>query len=206
VRKTDGWEVWSVDHASRQELVEKYGPDPKVTEWRIGEVDFVWRDGTLENAVPSEHHGSFDACIASHVLEHMPDPIGVLQSLGCLLKPSGVISLAVPDQRFCFDFFKPISTVGELLEARRHQAARHSHNTRFGHRRPVAELPFFESLEAAKRGFDSYGDGPDDPYVDCHAWHFTPSSFELAVRELGALGEIDFSVATASRPWDASST
>jgi hypothetical protein len=31
-------------------------------------------------------------------------------------------------------------------------------------------------------------------YVDCHAWMFTPSSFELNIYELHALGEIDFRI------------
>ena len=37
--------------------------------------------GSLDEAVPSELHGTFDACIASHVFEHIPDPIGLLGSL-----------------------------------------------------------------------------------------------------------------------------
>lgn len=31
-------------------------------------------------------------------------------------------------------------------------------------------------------------------YVDCHAWQFTPASFELLIAELGALGEIDWRI------------
>jgi hypothetical protein len=59
---------------------------------------------------------------------------------------------------------------------------------------PVTDLAFWKSLEDAKKVFDSYRSSPDDPYVDCHAWHFTPSSFKLAMVELAALGEVAFTV------------
>ena len=41
--------------------------------------------------------GSFDACIASHVLEHLPDPISFFQSLDHLLAANGRVRCA-PDR------------------------------------------------------------------------------------------------------------
>jgi SAM-dependent methyltransferase len=206
--KSDGWLTSVIDHATRDELVEKYRPDPNVDTARIGKVDFVWSDGHLDQAVPGELHGTYDAFIACHVFEHIPDPIGLLISLERVLRPTGVVSLVVPDKRFCFDFFKPLSSVGELLEAHARAAVRHSRKARFDHeaysihadgefafsRRPVRDIDFFGSLEDAKRAFDTHGVEADTPYVDVHGWHFTPSSFELAMLELSALNVIDFSI------------
>jgi len=53
----------------------------------------------------------FDYCLASHVIEHIPNPIAFFQSIAHLLKPGGVLSLAVPDKRYTFDFFQPAASV-----------------------------------------------------------------------------------------------
>jgi SAM-dependent methyltransferase len=207
--KADGWLTSVVDHASREELVGKYRDDPNVDTSQIEEVDIVWKGGSLDDAVPVELHGTFDACIASHVFEHIPDPIGLLLSLERILQPAGVVSLIIPDKRFCFDFFRPLSSVGELLEAHDRRASRHTRGARFDHeaysvrsegehawsRRPVTDVGFFVPLAHAKHAFDSYRARDTDPYVDVHGWQFTPSSFELAVTELSALGVVDFSIA-----------
>jgi SAM-dependent methyltransferase len=206
--RSDGWLTSVVDHATRDELVEKYRSDLNVETSRIEEVDIIWSGGPLDEAVPSKLHGTYDAFIASHVFEHIPDPIGLLCSLERILRPTGVVSLVVPDKRFCFDFFKPLSSVGELLDAHASQAVRHSRKARFDHdaysisadgdfafsRRPVREIAFFVSLEDAKRAFDAYRAESDAPYVDVHGWVFTPSSFELAILELSTLKMIDFSI------------
>src|SRR5215204_3407137 len=131
--KSDGWATTVVDHGSREQLVEKYGDDSAVDTSRIVDVDFVWSHGPLEAAVPRELHGTFDAFIASHVFEHIPDPIGLLRSLEQVLRPTSVVSLVIPDKRFCFDFFRPLSTVGGLLDAHARRAVRHSRKALFDH-------------------------------------------------------------------------
>jgi SAM-dependent methyltransferase len=206
--KSEGWDSCTVDHASRDALVEKYRSDPNVDVSRIEDVDVVWDSGSLDEALPTTWHGTFDAFIASHVLEHLPDPIALLQSLERVLKPSGVVSLVIPDKRFCFDFFKPISTTGELLVAHGERATRHARKALFddvaysvtsegvicwGHR-PVTDLAFFHSLADAKLRLETYGSNANDPYVDLHTWHFSPSSFQLAMLELAALEAIDFTI------------
>jgi hypothetical protein len=85
---------------------------------------------------------------------------------------------------------------------------RHTRKSRFDHaaysvksagdhawgRRPATDLRFFLPLAEAKRQRDTHPTNKTAPYVDCHAWHFTPSSFTLAVVELSALGELDFRI------------
>ena len=193
--KSDGWLTTVVDHASREQLVEKYRNDSNVDTSLIGEVDIVWSDGPLEAAVPRELHGTFDAFIASHVFEHIPDPIGLLRSLERVLNPAGVVSLVIPDKRYCFDFFRPLSTTGGLLDAHERIAIRHSRQALFDQiayaiyadgehafsHRPLREIDFMHSLEQAKDAFDTPGFGADAPYVDAHGWQFTPSSFALGL-------------------------
>jgi SAM-dependent methyltransferase len=206
--KADGWNTCVVDYASTEELVEKFRGHPGTDISRIETVDVVWNGAALDQAVPPEQLGTFDACIVSHVLEHMPDPIGFFQSLERVLTRRGLVSLAVPDKRVCFDFFKPISSTGELLEAHDRGATTHARKAIFDDlalyvyadgafawdRRPIRELTFLGPLSRAKEAYDNYRPQDNGEYVDCHAWHFTPSSFALVIVELAALGQIDFSV------------
>ena len=117
VTRKEGWNVYRLGHASGEELRRKYGSDPTVDASRIQEVDFVWTGGPLESAIPEEHMGTFDVVIASHVIEHQPNLVGFFQSVSRMLKPDGLLSLAVPDKRFCFDYFMPLSLTGESLVA-----------------------------------------------------------------------------------------
>jgi len=206
--KSDGWLTTVVDHVSREQLVEKYRNDSNVDTSRIVDIDIVWSQGPLEAAVPRELHGTFDAFIASHVFEHIPDPIGLLHSLEQVLRPAGVVSLVIPDKRFCFDFFRPLSTAGGLLDAHARGAVRHSRKAVFDEvaysiradgdiafsRRHLRDIDFVHPLEQAKAVFDGHSSGEDAPYVDIHGWQFTPSSFALAMLELSALNAINFTV------------
>jgi SAM-dependent methyltransferase len=209
VRKSDGWNVFTIDHGTADELRKKYraiGTDTS----RIDEIDFVWRGGPLESAVPIQHHSSFDACIASHVIEHVPDLVGFFNSIGRLLRPGGILSLAVPDKRYCFDYFHQLSQTGDVIEAHHEKRTRHSRKSVFNHaalfahsdgestwgQHPVGKLSLsVPSLRTSKTAFDRHDPSPAAAYEDCHAWYFTPSSFELIATELVHLGLIDFTFA-----------
>jgi SAM-dependent methyltransferase len=206
--RSQGWDCWVVDHADQNTLKQKYNGERGVDIAKIEIVDFVWRTGDLETAIPLERHGRFDACIASHVLEHLPNPIGFFRSLEKLLNPNGVIALAVPDKRFCFDYFKPLSMTGDFLYANAKNRRRHTAKSAFEHsaygvqagrevawsQHPVNELAFFVPLYQAKAAFDATDESEDAPYVDYHAWYYTPSSFMLVILELNVLGLIDWMV------------
>ena len=92
----DGWNTTTVDHATRADLVEKYTGHPGVDVSRIEEVDFVWTGGPLSDAVPSHLHGTFDAFIASHVIEHTPDLLGFLDAAATLVSQTGSESWLSP--------------------------------------------------------------------------------------------------------------
>ena len=206
--KADGWKTSVLDHTTRAELVKKYRGHPGVDVSSIEDVDFVWTGGPITDAVPARLHGAFDAFIASHVIEHTTDMVGFLDSAARLLTPDGVVILAVPDKRFCFDYFRPLTTTGEVLEAHAAPRSRHTRQICFEHlayavksggtgawgQMPTEALSFFHSLARARDLFSTASEDPSSPYVDMHAWKFTPASFELLMLELARLGETDWRV------------
>jgi len=73
---------------------------------KIEEVDYVWQGF-------SQFIGAtkFDWIIASHVIEHVPCVISFLRDCESVLKPDGVLSLAIPDKRRCFDKLREKSSL-----------------------------------------------------------------------------------------------
>jgi SAM-dependent methyltransferase len=206
--KAGGWKTTTVDHASREELVEKYTGHRGVDISRIEEVDYVWRDGPLAAAVPHHLHGAFGVLIASHVIEHTTDFIDFLDAAEILLTSSGVVILAIPDKRYCFDYFRPLTTTGQVLYANALHRSRHTRRIVFDHvayvvenagsgawgQSPIEKLQFLHTLDEAHRQFLTASEEPHDSYIDVHAWQFTPASFELLLLELARLGKTDWQI------------
>jgi SAM-dependent methyltransferase len=204
--KAEGWNTRTVDHTTREGLIAKYIGQPGVDVSRIEEVDFVWTRGLLSEAVPATLHGTFDALIASHLIEHTPDLIAFLSAASTLLKPDGVVVLAIPDKRYCFDYFQPLTTTGQVLEAHAEGRSRHTRRLAFDHvayavkagevgawgQHPTRGLRFFHTIEEARDMFASFG--ASEEYVDLHAWRFVPANFELLLLELARLGETDWRI------------
>lgn len=210
--KRAGWRTKTVDHLPREALVAKYDGHPDVDTSRIEDVDFVWSGGQICDAVPRDQWGQFDALIASHVIEHVPDLIGFLNSAEKLLAPDGKVVLAVPDKRYCFDFFQPVSTTGQVLAAHAEKRSRHTpslaydyyaytaadgNNIAFGHA-PRENLRLVHTLEEAVHHFGTIATDPE--YLDIHGWRFTPSSFELILLEIAILGLSDLRVERITPP------
>ena len=56
-----------------------------------------------------------DFVIANHFLEHCQNPIQTFRNLFRVLKPGGILYLAVPDKRFTFDSDRPCTTVEHIM-------------------------------------------------------------------------------------------
>ena len=200
VPKHEGLNVEVLDYTSADALRAHYANDPNVDIDNIEEVDFISDGRSIEKVVGNP--SSYDFIIASHVIEHVTDLVGFLQGAEALLKPTGSLLLAVPDKRRCFDINRPITTVGEVLDAHLAKRVRHTPGKAFDHifysasraGAPVwtpetsADIIPQYSLALASQLFESAQ--IDGKYHDVHGWVFLPSSFQLIISTLNAMEKI----------------
>jgi predicted SAM-dependent methyltransferase len=71
--------------------------------------------GDAQN-LSSIEDGSVDFVIANHLVEHLDNPIRGLQEMVRVLRPGGVLYLALPDPRVTFDFKRELTSVEHLLD------------------------------------------------------------------------------------------
>jgi len=199
LRRADGWNVETIDHASADELREKYAH--MIDTSQVEDVDYISDARPMHEVIA--RRGEYDFIFASHVIEHIPDMIGFFQSCEQLLKPAGRLILVVPDKRRCFDVMQARTMTGDILEAHRQGATRHSPGRAFDFLSNRADMGghqiweshwaqkfnlsfhFSQTIEQAKQAYDEAVNGAD--YVDIHAWRFVPSSFRSIMQDLERL-------------------
>ena len=111
--KRDGYDTRIVDYLDRSGLVEKYRDFRQYAPDSIEEVDYVLPAGAHLSSVIDER---FELVLASHVLEHTISLIDFLNDCGRLLAPGGVVTLVVPDHRYCFDRFRERSSIARVID------------------------------------------------------------------------------------------
>jgi hypothetical protein len=198
----DAADVFYVDVFDRAELVRRYRDDPFVDVADIPVIDFSLNRGShfvsLVEAVKAAAPVSW--VFASHVVEHVPDVIGWLRDLGEIVEYGGVLVLAIPDRRYCFDVFRPQTTLGQMLQAYTDKDVRPTVRAVFDSLRdkvevdtsalwrgelPVLETARLHTLDEVMSEVERVRDGD---YVDAHVWTFTPDSFADQLGELEAMG------------------
>lgn len=205
--KKKGFNVHILDHATAAQLREKYKGHEiyGVKLENIEEVDFVWHGESFQELIGKT--GCYDWIIASHVIEHVPDLISYLQQCEALLKPTGILSLVIPDKRYCFDYFSSSSSTGDVLDAYAEKRVRPSPGQIFDHFANASKRNGRIAWSPGERG------GADElmhtfagaqtqwvqsvtttDYIDAHCWRFTPASFRLLVSDLLDIGLIGLEI------------
>jgi SAM-dependent methyltransferase len=200
VRKSSGAKVEVVDYADANTLRDHYKGSKNVNIANIEEVDYVVQRGSILEAIGKQKY--YDYIVASHVIEHTPDLLGFLKDCERLLKDDGILLLAVPDKRHCFDVFQPLTSTGSILQAHIDGRTRPTPGAIFDDRAynalrngeigwPIGatgELRFYLSLSDAQSSFVEAR--RTTAYTDVHSWRFVPSSFRLIINDLHEIGEI----------------
>ena len=96
-----------VDRMTVAQLREQY---PELADANLVEVDIV-DDGERLGSIAAR---SQDFVIANHLLEHCQDPIGTIANMMRVLRPGGVIYMAVPDKIYTFDKDRPVTPLAHL--------------------------------------------------------------------------------------------
>ena len=192
--KAKGYDVRVADHLDQAALVAKYdGMRPTDA---IEPVDYVLTGRGLTGTIDER----FDWIIASHVLEHTVCLVTFLRDAETLLRPGGILSLAVPDRRYCFDRFRDRSSLARVIDVFRAAPALHSEGSVLEfylgvvakgesiswdatHTGAFHQLHTLE--EAREKAAIATGE-----YVDVHNWVFTPNHLRLMLVDLRTLGFI----------------
>ena len=151
----------------------------------------------------------FAQVLSSHCIEHQPDLIGHFRDVAHLLDEGGAYFVIVPDHRYCFDHFRPPSTIAAMIAAHAQSRTRHSfdswisfsglrtHNDPERHWAGQHGAPHIVTggLDVITRAIEAFNTATTaGEYVDCHAWQFTPASFRDALTTLSGLGLCPFDV------------
>ena len=199
-----GFNVHILDHACAEDLKKKYKNHGVQIE-NIEEVDYIWKGEPFESLVGKKNH--YDWIIASHVIEHIPDTISFLKHCDSILKNDGKLSLVIPDKRFCFDYFLPLSSTGNIIDAFENKNIRPSSGQIFdafansvkkgneiAWSKDFVGLPdtLIHNFSDAKRNIQEHKNNSE--YVDVHCWRFVPSSFCLIISDLFNLNLTNFEI------------
>lgn len=222
VPKSAGFDVAVLDVFDHATLVRKAEQDPHVSSEqvaRIETVDIVGNAQDIAELVGERGElGRYDYIVSSHNLEHLPDPIRFLQGCQRVLKPGGVLAMAIPDRRACFDYFRPHTVLTDWLQAHfegrvRPTAAQVFDQEAFHARyrrwdgvdaesfdigwNPARIVPL-RDLRSAYDVWVRFNAAPDQDYRDTHCWTFMPASFELLIVESSFLGIVDWQIVEVS--------
>jgi len=108
-------QVLYVDHADTESLRRKFASNPNVDVDKILDIDGVWGEQSLQDCLGDR--ADFDYVIAFHVMEHVPDLVGWLNEIDQVLRPGGLLCLAIPDRRYTFDYNRRSSGLADVIEA-----------------------------------------------------------------------------------------
>lgn len=194
--KSAGYKVEIVDCEPREKLLEKF--QGYKSDHPIEEVDYLWSGQTYADLTGKKNH--YDWIVACHVIEHTPDLIAFLNDCETVLNDNGVLALVVPDKRYCFDHFRPLTGLARVVDSHARQTRIHSEGTAAEYFMQVvsrggqndwhsfstgqfAHIHTTQEATSAIRAIREKGQ-----FLDLHAWCFVPSSFRLLMHDLYLLG------------------
>lgn len=204
-----------LDHASSEALKQKYATNPGMQNRlkRIVDVDYVVGDNkTIADAVGAD--APFDYVIASHVIEHIPDPVGWIAEVAAVLPPGGIFSLVIPDKRYSFDINREITHVSDVVDAYLRNLRQPSYRQAYDfYSKAIAGMVDADFLWVGVADYSAtipaHVDDADvaaleacrrmkekNEFVDVHCHVFTPDSFLALFAKLARLDLIDFEVAS----------
>ena len=197
--KREGFKVEVIDHLDREGLIDKYSGQ-RIKTGNIEEVDYVWRGETYAELTGRRQY--YDWIIASHVIEHTPDLVAFICQCAEILTQTGVLSLVIPDKRYCFDKFRPVTSLAHVIDRHRTGADQHTPGSVAEYYLNVVRCDDQDAWDSKATGSISFSHPPEAgqlnfslaknarEWLDVHAWCFVPHAFRLLIQDLYDLGLI----------------
>ena len=177
----------------------------------IVEVDYALNGRSISETVRDDAPFSM---VASHVIEHIPDPVGWMIDIGSILRLGGILSLVIPDKRYCFDVNRTLTGPGDLVDTYLAGRTQPTYRDIYNLHSQIVTMEGYVDTAGLWAGTADYenvvrGDVSDpdveafriatyaarsEDYVDVHCHTFTPTSFRAIVGVLSRFGLIDFDV------------
>lgn len=145
----------------------------------------------------------YDYIISSHVLEHVPDFLGILEQQRELLADNGTIAFVLPCSKGTAEYFRPETTASELLNAYLlgytrptpamvYEARKHCFTFK---NEPLDNVNFADvKLEFPPAVWFNDAQQAVSTYTDAHCWAFTTQGFKNVMDELRAVGCFPFDI------------
>lgn len=219
--KTRCQNVLTLDVLDAEALREQGKNDPNVRDFvaNIEEVDLVCDACDIEAAVyDNEHFGNFQHIVSSHNFEHLPNPIKFLIGCSNVLRPGGILGMAIPDFRACFDHFRFPTRLSDWLLAYQSGSERPSPETIFDSRSNTSSYVVegvgqvgcnfatdspdnFKLIGNLADAYSAYLDrkqGSSQDYTDAHCSVVTNRTFELLISDLVRIGLLNLEIVEIS--------
>jgi SAM-dependent methyltransferase len=179
----EGIELVSHDRPLARRLSDPHSPNP-----RLITISYVHDERSIAEAIGP--HRRFDFVLASHVIQYVPDLIAFLNDVTGVLRPRGLLCLAIPDRRYTSDYFRRVTVLADVIDAHLRRLRRPSIRHLLDHLVNDVELPplsawigglhrepltsTYSLPEAMRRATAATSSGV---YPDCRCHVFTPHSF-----------------------------
>ena len=175
------------DIMDQRSLRKKYKKAANVKANDIPVIHYV-HDFGRRKFIETTRGQKFFLIIASHIIEHVPDPISWFREVYEIMTPGALLRLVVPDRRFSYDFRRRPTNVPDLVGAFLEKRTRPPPAIIYEYR--VLKKP---SLPDTKVLWTNPPDPAHDilveihnaaiveanrsTYADVHCWAFTPNTF-----------------------------
>mgnify|MGYP000875718127 FL=1 len=202
--------VFFVDHTDTASLRRKYANDSHLQDKldSLVDVDYVWGADDRVLAEVVKEITPVDFVYASHVFEHLANPVGWLEQVAAVLPVGGVLSLVIPDKRFCFDVNRDLTGVADLIDGYLTSASKPSFRQIYDFYSRMITVDTRALWAGAEDHVERVRDDADPDelamefcrrseageYIDTHCGVYTPASFLAIVEKLGGLGLMPFTI------------
>jgi SAM-dependent methyltransferase len=184
---TKGIVTHYADYLSESDLKHRAEQLPGRDPNRVPPIEYILSNGY------EQINRKYDIVVSHHCIEHQPDLLSHLLSVSRILSPKGLYIASIPDKRFCFDHFLPVSTLIDVLAAFYEKRTKPSFRHVLEHRCFIVDNydktldPIWncDTGRASRQGFDrAFQEFSASPYVDVHTFQFTGFTFKAIVSQL----------------------